>query len=90
MRPQLYPLERVQEIEVGRRIIDRVPAQNQQRLHRAIAHVLDQFSERGDFIHWIRFYRINVDDGLTCVAERLIDCMNESVARSGSTAATPS
>ena len=79
--PELHLLESVEEIEVGWRVVDRVAAQNQQCLHGAIPHVLDQLREGRDLIHGIRLYWIRVDYRLPCVAQGLIDRVNDSVDR---------
>ena len=53
------------KIKIGRRGIDRIAFDNNQRRHRATRHILRQFAQRSDFVHRIRLHRFRVHDRLS-------------------------
>ena len=81
VRAQLHLLQRIQEIQIGGRIVHRVAAENQKRLDRSVVHVADQVFDRSDFIDGVGFHRVGIDHSLAGVAQLLIERMGEDVNR---------
>ncbi len=66
-----------------RRRVDRIDAQDQQRLNLACIDIGTQFAERFQVIHWMRFHRFGVVERCPNIAERGIDLVHECVQRRG-------
>ena len=75
MRAEFDFLEGIQEVEICRRVVNRVAAQHQQRLHRAGIHILYEFGERSELVHGIRLHRVRVNHGLSGIPQRLVERM---------------
>ena len=70
---------RVRELEVDRRGVYRVAAEDDQQVHLAGVHIGDQIGERLELVDRFGLRRLRVDDGLTGVAERLVHRVRERV-----------
>ena len=62
-----------------RRVIHRIPAQNQQRIHRTRIHVRAKFAQRLQVIHRAYFYRLGVINRRPHIPERGIDSVRQGV-----------
>ena len=67
------------EVEVGRRVVDGVAADDDEHLDLALVDVGQQLSQRLDVIDGVRVNRLGVHDGLPRVAERGVDRVRERV-----------
>ena len=79
MHAKLYLAQRVGELEIGRRGVHGIAADDQQHVDLAGVHVGDEIPERGDLIDRLRFDRLRVDDGRARVAERGVHRVRENV-----------
>ena len=76
-------LEGVRKAEVGRCIVGRIAAQDDQHVHFAAAHVGDQVFEGLGLVHRIGVDRIRVENRLADIAQSLIDPVDESMNHGG-------
>ena len=72
-------LQRVGEVEIGGRVVDRIAAQDDEQVDFAGAHVGDEVAEGFGLIDWIRVDRVGVENGLADVAELRVHRMGQSV-----------
>ena len=62
-------LERRGEVQIGGRVVHRIAAQDEQRIHFAGVHVGDQLAQGIRLIRRIAFDRIGVRNGFADIAE---------------------
>src|SRR5581483_4980557 len=76
---QLYLQEILGELEVSRRGVRRVRAEDEQDVHLAGFYVLDQLAKRLHLVHGICFDRVRIDHRLAGVAERNVHRMSQGM-----------
>ena len=72
-------VHRVCELQIGRRGVHRVAADDDQHVDFAGIHVGDQIAKRGELVDRLGLDGIGVHDGGAGVAERVVHCVRESV-----------
>ena len=73
MRPEWHFLERIDEIEICRRIEHRIAAEDDECFDGTAVHIGDELAQRFELIHRRDFHRIGDRDRRADVAEKLID-----------------
>ena len=68
-------------MQIGRRGVDRVAADDDEQVDLAGVHVGDEIAQRVELIDRLGLDRSRVDDGLADVAERLVHRVRERVDR---------
>ena len=79
--PQWNLVHRVGEVQVLRRVVNRIGADDHQQIDIAAVHVIDQFFQSGHLIHWLGFDGIGVDDCVADRSQRLIHGMSQRMNR---------
>ena len=77
----LAVLQHIGEIELSRRVVSRIAAENYQQIHLAGLHIRDEIFNRIALVDRIGIHRIGVRYSLADVAEALIDNVRERVHR---------
>ncbi len=71
----------VREVEIRRRVIDRIRAHDEQQIHLAGVHFADQLLQGGSLLLRLGFDRIGVDHGVAGRAQRLIHGVRQCMHR---------
>jgi hypothetical protein len=79
IRAQWHFVDCLGELEVRRRCVHRVAAQNQQEADRTCVHVADEFSQPCPLIHRVRLNCLRVHDSVADVTQSVVHCVGQRV-----------
>ena len=81
MDAERHLVHRVGELQIDRRGVDRVAADDDERIDTAGVHVVDEIAKRLQLIDRLGFDRVGVHDGFAGVAERRVHRVRQRVDR---------